>query len=114
MCPQRLKTAIQKHFDEPSFDEEPKKLAYYLNHDYTEHGLKWGLLKGNDRINAMAILKVPKTLKLVSHLALVKICDTFNTTEYGEGEEYFKICEFQKSSNTFSYWVNESNKKTSV
>ncbi|KAF8781789.1 hypothetical protein HNY73_012152 [Argiope bruennichi] len=39
----RLCEAVKEYFD---LKEEEQKLVCFLNHSYTEHGLKWNILKG--------------------------------------------------------------------
>ncbi len=44
-----------------------------LDHEYTEHGLRWGLLKGSDRWRVAALRQAARNLGLTSHLALAEL-----------------------------------------
>ena len=44
-----------------------------LDHEYTEHGLRWPLLKGQDRPRAAALCAAAQALGLVQQLALAEI-----------------------------------------
>lgn len=108
-CDRRLRNAVQKFFDDEQ-SEEPQKLVYFLTHEYSEHGLKWGLLKGNDRTNALSILSVAKSLHLVPHLAFAKIHNSFFTSA-DHYDKNPKAEELLDSETTLSNWIDASNAK---
>ena len=101
-------------------DEEPRKIVFYLEHDYTEHSLKWDLLKGTDRNYAFMFLSAAKKLNLAPHLALVDIHESW-ATEVDEGEYYGRsrygsrqdsepeLDELIDDDTTLSFWVDEHN-----
>jgi hypothetical protein len=104
---QQLQAAIVDYFNVEG-DKQSQKLAYFLDHSYTEHGLRWDMLKGTDRTNASAIYMVAKELGLAPHLALVEIRQTWNT----DGNDYNpKIEDFIDDEVTLSYWLDADNKK---
>lgn len=51
-----------------------------LDHEYTEHGLRWPLLKGQDRVRADALRAAAQALGLVSQLALAEIHQSWTAT----------------------------------
>ena len=50
-----------------------KKLAYLLDHEYTEKGLHWSRLKGLDRVRVKTLQEVAKTQDLELRLSLVDV-----------------------------------------
>lgn len=81
-----LQAALKSHFfprEKPAADSDPIKLTYFFDHSYTEHSLRWNLLKGADSKNAAAFLNAAKALKLTPHLALVNIHQTWDVEENG-------------------------------
>jgi hypothetical protein len=47
--------------------------VFLLDHQYTEHGLRWHLLKDRDRVNATALRVAAEKLGLGVHLALAEV-----------------------------------------
>lgn len=62
-------------------EDEPRKLAVTLDHQYTQEGLTWDALKGLDRARARVLLEAARQAGCQVHLALL----TFH--ESGEGED---------------------------
>lgn len=67
-------------------DEQPRlrPWALLLDHEYTEHGLRWHLLKGPDRERVAALRAAARPLGLSLHLALAELRQTW-TAEPAEG-----------------------------
>lgn len=101
----KLKEAMQDYFG-VAHEHEPQKLIYCLDHSYSEHSLRWNMLKGTDRINATAICSVAKELGLIPYLALVEIHQLWATDENDADPS---IEELIDDDITLSYWVDLSN-----
>ena len=56
-----------------------------LDHEYTEHGLRWPLLKGEDRPRVAALHAAADALGLVSQLALAEIHQNWTATQQYTG-----------------------------
>ncbi|HQQ69909.1 MAG TPA: 2OG-Fe(II) oxygenase, partial [Alicycliphilus sp.] len=54
--------------------------VFLLDHEYTEHGLHWHLLKGLDRPRVAALRAAAQELGLVMHLTLAEIHETWTAT----------------------------------
>lgn len=61
--------------------DEPRRSPWVLllDHEYTEHGLRWPLLKGDDRWRVAALRTAAETLGLRVHLALAELHETWST-----------------------------------
>ena len=68
-----LKACLHQRFalggDQPSLDP----WVLLLDHQYTEHGLRWPLLKGHDRWRVAALRAAAEALGLSMHLALAEL-----------------------------------------
>jgi hypothetical protein len=54
-----------------------------LDHEYTEHGLRWHLMKGEDRERVAALRAAADALGLTVHLALMEVQESWTAvTEY--------------------------------
>ena len=77
-----------------------------LDHSYTEHSLRWDLLKGNDYHHARAYLQAAKELDLVPHLALVEIHQSWTTDgDYDDPAPE----ELIDDSTCLNFWVDAKN-----
>ncbi len=56
-----------------------------LDHEYTEHGLRWPLLKGQDREHVSALRAAAGALGLVPQLALTEIHQSWSASYAGSG-----------------------------
>jgi hypothetical protein len=74
--------------------------VFLLDHEYTEHGLRWHLLKSRDRVNAIALRAAVEKLGLNVHLALAKIHESW-TADYNEQPE-----ELLDESLVLNFWVD--------
>lgn len=94
----KLKEAIKEYFDkdknlDPYLDLNvnlqenvnlnheirPRVLAYFLDHEYSEHSLRWNMLKGADRTNAILIRNSAEEIGCSTYLALAEIQMTWAT-----------------------------------
>lgn len=57
---------------------DPQPWALLLDHEYTEHGLRWNLLKGADRWRVAALRAAAESLGLVVHLALAELHEVWS------------------------------------
>ena len=64
----------------------PSPWVFLLDHEYTEHGLRWQLLKGLDRARVAALRQCGAAAGLVMHLALAR-----STANPGRFEGYMGI-----------------------
>ncbi|CAN7576530.1 2OG-Fe(II) oxygenase [Pseudorhodoferax sp. LjRoot39] len=63
----------------PPADTRP--WMFLLEHEYTEHGLRWGLLKGEDRLHVQALRAAAQALGLRMHLALAEIHESWTAVQ---------------------------------
>ena len=104
----KLEAALKDYFyAKRNSPESLIKLVYFLDHSYSEHGLKWSILKGDDRKNALAFKNAAKNLDLIPHLALVEIHKTW--TEDDNRGNYDG--EFIDGETNLSYWLDENNQR---
>ncbi len=89
-----LQAAVHEAF---ALDTDAPRLAPWvllLDHEYTEHGLRWPLLKGDDRWRVAALREAAEALGLHVHLALAELHETWTTQPVyrsrrsGSGREY--------------------------
>jgi hypothetical protein len=75
-----LLAALRAHFHH--VDDTPCTTPWVLllDHQYTEHGLRWTLLKGDDRSRVSALRAAAEALGLTVHLALAKIHQQWTAT----------------------------------
>jgi hypothetical protein len=97
-----LDTALQRYF-EAAEAGSPPKLAYLLDHRYTEHSLRWNLLKGVDGPRAQALVAAAVRLDLVPHLASVEIHESWSTDGEGEDAEPDDLID---DSMVLEFWVD--------
>ncbi len=66
-------------------DDQPRlrPWALLLDHEYTEHGLRWHLLKGPDRTRVAALRAAAGPLGLSLHLALAELHQTWTAEPAG-------------------------------
>ncbi len=100
-----LDTALTHYFTPATLDNThlDTNLIYYFDHSYTEHSLRWDLLKGNDYHNACTFVQAAQRLNLVPHLALAEIYESWST----DGDEEDPMHEDLIDGNTcLNYWVD--------
>ncbi|WP_339057830.1 2OG-Fe(II) oxygenase [Candidatus Regiella endosymbiont of Tuberolachnus salignus] len=88
----------------------PIKLGYFLDHSYTEHSLRWDLLKGADYQNAQAFRHAARKLGLIPHLALADIHESW--AAYGD-ENDPEPEELVDGDTTLVYWLDTENRPMS-
>ncbi|GBU10173.1 hypothetical protein AwWohl_13110 [Gammaproteobacteria bacterium] len=118
-----LNSSIKSYFSIPKDQQEnDHMLVYLLDHAYTEHSLRWDLLKGKDHMIAHALLGAANTLNLVPHLALAEIYQAWEVEEEYDYDNYksnnsdgsdisdLKPIEMIDEQLTLEYWVDDTNK----
>ena len=87
---QSAATLLRRHFEEPSEarwrgDREalqpPDRLVFLLDHQYSEHSLRWTQLKGNDAVRADVLRHAAGSAECETALALVEIQETWDCAE---------------------------------
>jgi hypothetical protein len=96
--------ALKEYFANGSEDSDPISLVYLLDHSYSEHSLRWPLLKGNDHSNALALKTAAYELNLVPHLALTEIHQSWQTDGDDDSPERIELIDEDMS---FSNWFDE-------
>ncbi|MBV6414431.1 MAG: hypothetical protein OMOMHJEC_02254 [Xanthomonadales bacterium] len=71
----------------PAGAARTEPLVFLLDHDYSEHGLYWRLLKGRDRAYAQALAAAAEALGLSVHLALAEQHEIWDAQFSGRGAE---------------------------
>lgn len=77
----RVTAALQEVFSPDAAADAPRLSPWVLllDHEYTEHGLRWPLLKGDDRWRVAALREAADTLGLSVHLALAELHESWTT-----------------------------------
>lgn len=96
--------ALKEYFANGSEDSDPISLVYLLDHSYSEHSLRWPLLKGNDHSNALALKTAAYELNLVPRLALTEIHQSWQTDGDDGSPERIELIDEDMS---FSNWFDE-------
>jgi hypothetical protein len=81
--------------------------VFLLDHEYSEHGLRWPLLKGRDRQRAAALRAGAETLGLTMHLALAQVHQTWTAQLEAEPDELIE------ESLTLDFWVDSEDRVSS-
>ena len=77
-----LLDALREHFF-PAAGPALRPWVFLLDHEYTEHGLHWPLLKGADQPRVVALRAAAEVLGLTVHLALAEINEQWTATMDG-------------------------------
>ncbi len=82
---------VERHFAEPADvapwrhhaepDEPPDRLIYLLDHEYTERGMSWSRLKGDDAVRAGVLQSVADELDLEVVPALAEVHEVWDCIE---------------------------------
>lgn len=80
-----LLDALRAHFHPEDAEPCQHPWVLLLDHEYTEHGLRWGLLKGGDRAHVAALRAACEPLGLSVHLALAAIHELWSAIDAGSG-----------------------------
>ena len=99
-----LKAAMAEYFA-PNPGEE-NILVYFLDHSYSEHSLRWNMLKGADRLNGSSLYAIAQASGYRIHLALVEIRESWTTDGNDPAPEVEELIEDEI---TLSYWIDSNN-----
>src|SRR6266700_2244577 len=78
-----LASCLNEHFGD---SDEPTRLVYLLDHEYTQHGLSWARLKGDDASRAAMVRAAAHAADCEVALALAEIQETWSAYEAGSWE----------------------------
>ena len=116
--PARLQTALEHALRQQfALDGDTPGMAPWvllLDHEYTEHGLRWPLLKGDDRWRVAALRAAAEALGLRLHLALAELHQTWSAepaprsrwSRHGD-EDDPQRGELIDESLSLDFWVDE-------
>lgn len=93
----KLTALLRDYFATRDRNGKPKKWVYLLDHQYTQKGLRWKLLKNSDRLRAGVLRQAAEQLGLDIHLALAEIQEVWNA--YAEDDDYY--------SSRHRYWESD-------
>ncbi len=82
--PPALLDALREHFF-PAAGPALRPWVFLLDHEYTERGLHWPLLKGADRPRVAALRAAAEALGLTVHLALAEVHEQWTAAVGGGG-----------------------------
>lgn len=111
-----LLAALRQHFDVSHSPAGKQRLVIFLDHEYSEKGLRWSLLKGVDRAHAQALRSAADSLGLRTYLALAEIHEMW--TAHLSDEDYRRSRrqrsepepdELIEHSTTLDHWVDTDN-----
>ncbi|WP_432976517.1 2OG-Fe(II) oxygenase [Dactylosporangium sp. CA-233914] len=104
--------------------DKPTRLVYLLDHEYTERGLGWARLKGNDASRAAMVRAAARAADCEVALALAKVHETWSAEEAGswgrqewrdrsgdddeEDEDAYELQELIESTTSLDCWLDES------
>ena len=75
---EELARCLEIHFGEPP---GPSRLVYLLDHEYTQRGLSWSRLKGDDAARVSALRMAAERARCEAVLALVDVHETWSAME---------------------------------
>lgn len=102
----RLCQALSQLFGLPEAPSD-RPWMLLLDHEYTEHGLRWPLLKGADRPRVAALRAAASELGLVVYLALAELHESWTAQPAGRRSESVEPDELIEDSLTLDYWLDE-------
>jgi len=73
-----LARCLDEHFDD---SDEPTRLVYLLDHEYTQRALSWARLKGSDARRAAAVRAAAEAADCEVALALAEVHETWSAYE---------------------------------
>lgn len=80
-------TRVQETYSR-SAPQKPDRLAYLLDHEYTQKSLSWGRLKNGDRLRAAALRQVAERLDCEIYLALADVHEIWECESDGWSGRY--------------------------
>ena len=111
MANPQLDTALDAYFNAPMANSNPfSKLVCYLDHDYSEHGLKWPLLKGLDAQRAHTLRHAAQRLGLRVHLALTQIHQCWDTNGDEDEPERYELID---GGTELNFWLDAQGQRQS-
>lgn len=88
LAAEELTGALRSYFATPrprrwhdDVAETPDRLVYLLDHEYTEHSLRWSRLKPPDALRTEALLTAAQRLDCRAELGLLDVHEIWSTTE---------------------------------
>jgi hypothetical protein len=121
-----LASCLSEHFGD---SDEPTRLVYLLDHEYSQHGLSWARLKGDDASRAAMVRAAARAADCEIALALAEVQETWTAYEADswerqgwrgryrddDEEEYddgasddYELEELIESATTLDWWLDES------
>jgi hypothetical protein len=130
-----LANCLTEHFGD---SHEPSRLVYLLDHEYTQHGLSWARLKGDDASRAAMVRAAAHAADCEVALALADIQETWSAyeadswerrgwhgqhrddeeddeDEYDDGDssdDDYELQELIESTTSLDWWLDESGDAT--
>jgi hypothetical protein len=128
-----LASCLNEHFGD---SDEPTRLVYLLDHEYTQHGLSWARLKGDDASRAAMVRAAAHAADCEVALALAEIQETWSADETGSWEregwrgrhwdddeeddededgdssDGYELQELIESATSLDWWLDESGEAT--
>ena len=102
----QLDAALGAYFNDADKTAVHKKLVYLLDYSYSEHSLRWHLLKGGDVGDVQGFLCAAKKLGLAPHLALVESHESWTTEDDDDEPEPIDLID---SDTTLMFFVDLNN-----
>lgn len=104
-----LQAALQAHFTNPNAEGQ-RPWVLLLDHEYTEHGLRWHLMKGADRARVAALQAAASSLGLSVHLALAEVQESWTAVPAAKSRRdrsaHMAPDELIERSLTLDFWVD--------
>lgn len=111
-----LLAALEQHFEVTHNPAGKQRLVIFLDHEYSEKGLSWSLLKGVDRAHAQALRSAADALGLRTYLALAEIHEMWTAqvsdVDYRRSRRQSsepEPDELIEHSTTLDHWVDTDN-----
>jgi 2OG-Fe(II) oxygenase superfamily len=116
-----LAGCVNEHFGDSVDSEEPARLVYLLDHEYTQRALGWARLKGDDASRAAMVRAAAHAADCEVALALAEVHETWRgrywddddeDDEDGSGEDDYELQELIESTTSLDCWLDESDEAT--
>ena len=126
-----LASCLNEHFGDA---DEPTRLVYLLDHEYTQRALGWARLKGDDASRAAMVRAAAHAADCEVALALAEVHETWSAEEadswerrgwhgrywdddedeYGDGDssDDYELQELIESTTSLDCWLDESDEAT--